>query len=69
MPGRSIYLIHKIIAIRHNHQIVCHQLLYVLFIFIDRGKDVVKYFNQQIFFQNLKKNPKKISNTTLSCNF
>jgi hypothetical protein len=54
MPGRSIYFISQIIAIRHNHQVVCHQLLYVLLIFIDGGKDEIKNLISKFFFKNKK---------------
>jgi hypothetical protein len=55
VPGRNIYFNTQIIA-RHNHQIVCHQLLYVLLIFICDRKDERKYFIEQIFFKAFKKN-------------
>jgi hypothetical protein len=51
MPGRSIYFISQIIAIRHNHQVVCHQLLYVLLIFIDGSKDEIKNLISKFFFK------------------
>jgi len=51
MPGRNIYFNSQIIAMRHNLQIVCHQLLYVLFIFIYDCKYEVNNFIEQIFFQ------------------
>lgn len=38
---------------RHNHQIVCHQLLYVFAIFISDCKYVGKFFIAQIFFISL----------------
>jgi len=50
MPGRNIYFNSQIIAIRHNLQIVCHQLLYVLLFLICECKYELKYFKQQIFF-------------------
>ena len=49
MPGRNIYFNTQIKAMRHNQEIVCHQLLYVLLIFIYECKDVFKIFNWQIF--------------------
>ncbi len=36
---------------RHNQEIVCHQLLYVLLIFISECKYELKFFNGQIFFK------------------
>ncbi len=50
MPGRNIYFKSQIIAMRHNLQIVCHQLLYVLFIFICDCKYEANNFIEQIFF-------------------
>lgn len=49
MPGRNIFDIQSY-SVRHNHQIVCHQLLYVQVIFIYSSKDERKNVNQQIFF-------------------
>jgi len=37
---------------RHNQEIACHQPLYILVIFIYQHKDVMKFFNWQIYFIN-----------------
>lgn len=55
MPGRNIYFNSQIIAKRHNLQIVCHQLLYVLLIFICDCKYELNISFKQIFFYFFQK--------------
>ena len=49
MPGR--YILNTQYITRHNQEIVCHQLLYVLLIFISDCKYELKFLNVQIFFK------------------
>ncbi len=53
---------------RHNHQIVCHQLLYVLFFFIDCCKDEGNNLINK-FFLWLKNYPKIFNYATVACFF